>query len=190
MTRWFLEETDADVLLTMEIDHLYPRNLIERIQNYDMEQFPIIGALYYTRYAPHQTVPAVPYPEDWNKPEVWDGDWTDICATPLWPSLEKQWRDEGKLNRVLFVGLGCTAISRRVLEDWPKNEPYFMDDYWEPMMSHRSCDVRFCHKALKLGYPTYLDCGLVLPHIGIQEVTDTTHRDHLKKKAAELGLVA
>src|SRR6266480_7460708 len=57
MARWFLEETDADVLLTLEIDHLYPRNLLERVANYDMENFPIIGSLYYTRYEPYQPVP-------------------------------------------------------------------------------------------------------------------------------------
>ena len=76
MSRWFLEETKADVLLTMEIDHLYPENFIKRVQNYDMEKFPIVGALYYTRYAPYAPVPGVPYPEDWDKEEVWNGNWS------------------------------------------------------------------------------------------------------------------
>ena len=190
MARWFVEETDADVLVTMELDHLYPRNVLERIQGYDMNKFPIVGAMYYTRYEPYPPVPGVPYPEDWNKPGVWEGDWDAIKATPIWPSLEKQWIAQGKLQRVLFTGLGCTAISRKVFEDWDKSKPYFADDWWGPLATHRSCDVYFMHNALKLGYPTFLDCGLTLPHIGIQEVTDKTHWEHLEKRARELGLTA
>ena len=77
-----------------------------------------------------------------------------------------------------------------MLEDWDKSKPYFMDDYWEPLQVHRSCDVRFCHEAAKLGHYTYLDCAMVLPHVGIQEVTDTTYWEALEKKAKELGIAA
>ena len=185
---WFLEETDADVLLTVEQDHLFPPNLLERVRNYDMKEFPIIGAHYRARAEPHQVVAGVPYPEDWNREEVWEGHWDDIRATPPWPSLERAWREEGKLQRVLFVGLGCTAISRRVLEDFPKDRPYFADDWWEPLAAHRSCDVRFCHEAMKIGYPTFLDCGLRIPHLTVRPITDEDGDAHLARKAAELGI--
>jgi hypothetical protein len=188
IARWFLEETDRDVLLTMEQDHLYPPNLFERVANYDLEQFPIVGAHYNTRAEPFQPVAGVPYPEHWNDADVWEGNWDPIRATPPWPSLDKAWRKEGKLQRVLFVGLGCTAISRRVLEDWPKDRPYFMDDYWGPLQVHRSCDVRFCHEAAKIGYPTFLDCGLRLPHMTVRPITDENHDAELRQQATRLGL--
>jgi hypothetical protein len=185
IARWFVEETTCDYLLTLEQDHRFPRNLLARVANYED---PIVGALYYTRHEPHQPVPGVPYPEDWNRPEVWAGDWSGIRATPLWPSLERDWRQEGGLNRVLFTGLGCTAIRRDVLEDWPKDRPYFADDWWPELGVHRSCDVRFCHEAAKLGHFTYLDCGLVLPHMTVREVTAETYWTGLRKRARELGL--
>lgn len=190
IARWFLEETDADVLLTMEQDHLYPPNLLERVANYDMGQFPIVGAHYCMRAEPHQVVAGVPYPDDWERREVWEGDWSGIRATPPWPTLERRWKEEAKLQRVLFVGLGCTAISRAVLEDWPKDRPYFLDDWWDELAAHRSCDVRFCHEAMQLGYPTFLDCGLRLPHLTVRPITDAEFWATLERKARELGISA
>jgi len=190
IARWFLEDTDADVLLTLEQDHLFPPNLLERVQNYDMGEFPIVGAHYHQRAEPYTVVAGVPYPEDWAREEVWDGDWTGIRATPPWPSLEHAWRTEGKLQRVLFVGLGCTAISRAVLEDWPKDEPYFLDDWWDGLAKHRSCDVRFCHRAAQLGYPTFLDCGLRLPHMTVRPITEGDSDALLERRARELGITA
>lgn len=189
IARWFLEERSEDILLTLEQDHRYPPNLLERIANYSPEH-PIVGALYYTRAEPFQPVPGVPMPDDWNKPGVWEGDWSDIRATPLWPSLERDWRQRGELQRVLFTGLGCTAIRREVLEAWDKSIPYFADDWWPPLQVHRSCDVRFMHEALKLGFPTYLDCGLVLPHMTVREVTSETYWQRLEARARELGISA
>lgn len=187
IARWFLEETDCDVLLTMEQDHRFPANVLERVANYEE---PIIGAHYYTRYPPFRSVASVPHPEDWNTPGVWAGNWSNIRPTPIWPSLDRQWRREGTLNRVLWVGLGCTAIRRDVFEDWPKNEPYFMDD-WDPDQArHRSCDVRFCNIAAKLGFPTHLDAGMVLPHMTVQEITAETYESDLRQKATKLGISA
>lgn len=188
IARWFVEETDADVLLTMEQDHLYPPNLLERIGNYDMRQFPIIGAHYVTRAEPHHVVVGVPYPEAWNREEVWEGDWTGIRATPPWPSLERTWQEAARLQRVLFVGLGCTAISRAVLEDWPKDEPYFLDDWWPELAAHRSCDVRFCHRAMQLGYPTFMDYGLRIPHMTVRPITEADFWSTMEKRAQELGI--
>lgn len=187
IARWFLEETDADILLTLEQDHLFPANLLERVANYGPDA-PVVGAYYNTRHEPHQPVAGVPMPEDWNRPELWEGEWGEHRATPPWPSLWKEWKRLGQLQRVLFVGLGCTAIRREVLELWPKDRPFFMDDYWEPLATHRSCDVYFCWQAARLGFPILLDCGLRLPHLTVRPITDDDYWRQLEKRARQLGI--
>ena len=180
IARWFVEETSADYLLLLEQDHRFPRNLLERVANYTE---PVVGALYYTRHEPHWPVALVPKPEWFALERAWQGDWQDVELTPLWPSLEEEYR-RGGLNRVCAIGMGCIAIRRDVLEDWPKDRPYFCN--WYQFGRHWTDDVAFCAQALQLGYGVFVDCDLELPHLGLREVTHATHRAYLERRAAEL----
>jgi hypothetical protein len=184
IARWFVEETRADVLLLLEQDHRFPRNLLERVANYTE---PVVGALYYARHEPYFPVALVPKPDDWNKPGVWEGEWEDVELTPLWPSLEEEYR-KGGLNSVCAIGMGCIAIRRDVLEEWPKGAPYFANHYG--FGKYWTDDVWFCCRALQRGYRIYVDCDLQIPHIAEREVNHGVHMAYLERRAMELGLPA
>jgi hypothetical protein len=189
IARWFVEETTAAVLLVLEQDHRFPRNLLARVEQYED---PVVGALYYTRQEPYWPVALVPRPDltargdvapDWDR--VWAGDWHDIDLTPLWPSLEDEWRATPGLHSVCAVGMGCMAIQRHVLEDWPKSEPYFQNHY--EFGRYWTDDVWFCCRALQFGHGVFVDTGLELPHMGLRDVDHRTHRLHLERRAMELS---
>lgn len=184
IARWFVEETQADYLLLLEQDHRFPRNLLARVANY---QEPIIGAMYYTRMEPHYPVALVPRPEHWERPGVWEGQWEDVELTPLWPSLEDCYR-QGGINRVCAVGMGCIAIRRDVLEEWPKDRPYFANHY--EFEKYWTDDVWFCCQAAQLGWATFVDNDLEIPHMGLRDVDYRVHRAHLERRAMELGVSA
>ena len=188
IARWFVEETSAEVLVLLEQDHRFPANLLGRVAEYED---PVVGALYYSRrepYFPVALVPRPPLPEHVDSETVWRGDWSEIELTPLWPSLEDQLRGEPGLHPVCAVGMGCIAIQRQVLEDWPKSEPYFADHY--EFDRYWTDDVWFCCRALQLGHGVYLDTGVELPHMGLRDVDHRTHRTHLELRAMELGVRA
>jgi hypothetical protein len=188
IARWFVEETAADYLLLLEQDHRFPPNLLERAANYTD---PVVGALYYTRMEPYWPVALVPRPPYWERPEVWRGDWHDVELTPLWPSLEDSWTGRAPggsrgLYAVCAIGFGCVAIRRDVLEDAPKDEPYFQNHY--EFGKWWTDDVWFCCRALQRGYGVFVDTEVEIPHMGLRDVDHRTHRTHLERRAAELRL--
>jgi cellulose synthase/poly-beta-1,6-N-acetylglucosamine synthase-like glycosyltransferase len=201
IVRWFLEETRADYLILVDQDHRLPSNLLERVANYEE---PVVGALYYARTEPHSPIALVPNPRRqrpdgepvnlWNDPAVWGGNWEVDSLVPLWPSLEKDWRAEGKINRVLVVGGGCLAIRRDVLEAWPRELPWFNFSYVAGAGAHRAAtvgeDVWFCRECARQGHGVYLDAGVKIPHMAVREVDDTTYWARLQRMALELGLPA
>lgn len=182
IARWFVEETTADGLLLLEQDHRFPPNLLERVANY---QDPIVGALYYTRKEPYFPTALVPKPQFWEKPGVWEGQWEGVELTPLWPSLEDKYRSEGGINRVCAIGMGCIWIRRDVLEDWPKDRPYFANHY--EFGRYWTDDVWFCCQAAQLGYHSFVDNELEIPHMALREVDAAVHRAFLERRAMELG---
>ena len=194
LVKWFLEETHARRLLLLETDHQFPPNLLERVRNYTE---PVTGALYYGRGDPHMPLAFVPNPHQkqpdgeyvsWiNDDGVWAGDWKGGKLTPIWPSLEEEWRRLGQLQRVCVVPMGCTAIRRDVLEDWPAGVPYFLQDYYDG--SIRTDDVYFCHQVVQQGHHVYLDCGVELSHMALTLITHETYRERLRRRAEELELV-
>lgn len=183
VARWFVEETTADYLLVLEQDHRYPPNLLARVAEYEA---PVVGALYYTRREPYWPVALVPRPEHLGREGIWEGRWDDVELTPLWPSLEDQYRRERGLCRVSAVGMGCMAIRRDVLEDAPKNAPYFSNHF--EFGKHWTDDVWFCCEAQQRGYEVFVDTAVELPHMGLRDVDYRTHRTHLERRAMELGV--
>jgi hypothetical protein len=185
IARWFVEETTADYLLLLEQDHRFPRNLLERVTQYED---PVVGALYYTRMEPYWPVALVPKPEYLDRPGVWEGQWDGVELTPAWPSLEDEWRANRGLHEVCAVGFGCVAIRRDVLEEWPKDEPYFANHY--EFGQHWTDDVWFCCRCRQVDHKVFVDSGVEIPHMGLRDVDYRTHRMHLERRAMELGAVA
>ena len=197
IVRWYLKETTADYLVMVDQDHRLPTNLLERIGNYED---PVVGALYYGRHEPHSPIAYVPNPrwQDpegdgspvnlWNDERVWAGDWKVGTLTPLWPSLVEDWRREGKINRVLVVGGGCLAIRRDVLMDWPDGLPWFDFGHLPETGDTIGEDVWFCRQVARHGYGVYVDAGIEIPHMTVQEVDHGTHRARLQRRAMELGV--
>lgn len=182
IARWFVEETTADYLLLLEQDHRFPRNLLARVAQYEDA---VVGALYHTRNEPYWPVALVPKPEYLDRAGVWEGQWDDVELTPLWPSLEDEFRGAPGLHPVCAVGFGCIAIRRDVLEDAPKDEPYFANHY--AFSKHWTDDVWFCCRALQRGHGVYVDTGLEIPHMGLRDVDYRVHRAYLERRAMELG---
>lgn len=191
IVEWFLEETDKARLLLLEHDHRFPRNLLDRVDNYTD---PVVGSMYYLRYEPFRPCCFVPNPywgEDkqnlFNDPEIWKGEgWEGNRITTIWPSLEEQFHKDGGLQRVSVVGMGCTSIRRDVLERWPAGKPYFLERHDDG--SPTTDDVYFCRNAQRHGYGVYLDSGVEVPHMALTEVTRETYRANLRRMAARQGL--
>lgn len=185
IARWFVEETEADYLLMLEQDHRFPRNLLERVAEYEE---PIVGALYYTRTEPFWPVALVPRPEYLDRPEVWEGRWEGIDLTPMWPSLEDAWRRDRGLHPVCAIGFGCVAIRRDVLEDAPKDEPYFANHF--EFGKHWTDDVWFCCRARQRGLGVFVDTEVEIPHMGLRDVDYRTHRAHLERRAMQVRMAS
>ncbi|OLE23426.1 MAG: hypothetical protein AUG49_15945 [Catenulispora sp. 13_1_20CM_3_70_7] len=183
IARWFVEETRSDYLVILEQDHRFPRNLLARVAMYDEA---VIGALYWTRMAPYFPTALLPHPDHQDHPGVWEGQWEGIELTPAWPSVEDQWRADRGLHEVCAIGFGCVAIRRDVLEDAPKDAPYFQNHH--EFGKHWTDDVWFCCQARQRGYGVWVDSELELPHLGLREVDYRTHRSHLERRAMELGV--
>jgi hypothetical protein len=179
-----LKRPHWEYLLFLEQDHLYPPNLVERVSNYSE---PIIGAPYFLRHPPHPCCVLVPKDEIAEDPRAWVGDWRYGDARFLKPSEAVDLIRQGKLQRVLGVGMGCTAIRRDVLEGWPKDEPIFQ----APIEGGHifTDDVWFCRRASQLGYAIFADGGLAIPHIGPQLVGLETHLEAIERIAREQGMM-
>jgi hypothetical protein len=82
----------------------------------------------------------------------------------------ESWRgifDQGPaLVKCDVVGLGCTSIARRVIDEWPEDTLMFWNDYsrddkGDPTtLGEVSHDVWFCTHARDLGYNVYLDTSI------------------------------
>lgn len=179
-----LKRQGWDYLVFLETDHIMPPNFLERISYYDA---PVVGATYFLRDAPHSPCVHVPIEEFVNSDRVWSGHWKAGESTVPSPSHIHGWLQRNQLFRVLAVGMGCTAIRRDVLEEWPKDEPWFAMplEGGSPMTD----DIYFCRRASQLGHEIYLDAGMPIGHIGKRLVSIETHFEHYEREARIAGLL-
>ena len=97
--------------------------------------------------------------------------------------------DTPALYKCAVVGLGCTSIARRVIEEWPADLAMFRtgyvheeadDGYAHGEISH---DVWFCDHADQLGFGVYLDSSIRCDHLTEGWVNDghflATHAQEL-----------
>lgn len=148
-----LKRDDWNYLLFLEHDHEFPNDLLERVGHYTD---PIVGGLYFNR------VPDDPQPVAYN----WNSNRTAIKR--LQPYEMYHILDKPGLYDVDVVPMGCTAIRRDVLENWPEEVPWFHAPGSDRRDTDQmSDDVWFCRKAQEQGWSIKLDSRVTPTHFGI-----------------------
>lgn len=147
-----LDRDDWDYLVWLEHDHEFPPNMLEIMSEYTD---PIVSGLYFNR--------------DINDPQPvaykWNSDRTAIRR--LLPFEMGEILEEGKrgLYDCDVVPMGCIAIRRDVLEQWPEELPI----WHAPSSAHKfsssmSDDVWFCRQAQDQGWPIKIDSRIIAKH--------------------------
>lgn len=139
-------DAEWEWLVIMEHDMIVPPDALKRISTYGPDK-DIVGGLYFQHVPPY--LPCAFGPKA-NNPE-------EFC--PLGTDIVKQIVDTPALYEVSAVGMGFTAINRRVFEGWDRDVPMWVK---EAEMSH---DVWFCHQAVKQGFRVFVDTTLNCLHI-------------------------
>lgn len=157
-----LESKVWDYLLVVESDNFMPEGLMERIQEYDPEQHPIVGGLYFGRVQDDQR----PVAGSYNRRR---GEFNRIPPA----ELDDMIREPG-LYPVDWVGMGCTAIHRSVFERWDARKmPWFRTpETPKGAMGH---DVYFCTEAARQGFPVHVDTKVIAAHMGTWKSTLETY---------------
>ena len=137
-----------DAMLCIESDMIPPADALQRLAAIDAD---IACGLYVHR---HYTTEAHPF---WN-PQVWDENTTEPGPWLNWfPELRQAaW---GNVVRVSAGGMGCVLIHRRVLDAFDFRLVFFPN---RQLIS--DCDTWFYHDAIKAGFVTKCDLGLICGH--------------------------
>lgn len=146
-----------DYFLSIEHDMVMPADLMERLQDYNPKEHPIVGILYFGRVQEDQR-PVAGYLNEFRRLNAQE--------------LDSMLREPG-LYPVDWVPMGCTAIHRSVFENWEKRTPWFRQhETPKGVMGH---DVDFCTRAKKQGFPIHLDTKISAGHLGTWKSTLVTH---------------
>ncbi len=168
--RW-LEQTSASHLLMVDTDMQVPENVIDRLLQHDKD---IVGGLAFTGTGQgSDIVPAVRVIEE-------------IEGTP---SIQPLWDyPTNSLVQVAGIGTACMLIKREVAEAiWEargKDHPMPWFAYGVHNGVEIGEDIAFCLTAGKIGFETWVDTGLVIPHDKHRFITDSeyvlslTREDH------------
>lgn len=149
-----------DRLLILEQDHRYPKDLLMQVSSL---QQPIVGAPYWKRTEGDLGV-MVP------------GWWRDGKLVPLSKRDYEVMKANGGTSFLEFlhpidvVGTCLLSIDRRVLADWPRDEPWFRPQYEGRKLI--GYETWFCLKAKELGYQVWLDTRLEIDHYARLPVRD------------------
>jgi len=134
---------DADYLLTIDDDHVFAHDALERLIAHDLD---VVGALAFLR--------------------------NEDNSSGLTPSMYKRGRDHppgytrhddwklGELVEVDAMGMAFVLIKRRVLEAF-KHPWWWLGSLEEPLGE----DIYFCRKAQEAGFKLYVDTSLEVPHL-------------------------
>lgn len=146
-----------DFLVTCDIDHNNPRDLIERLVFNDK---PVVAALAV------RSNPA--------RPEYcfWIRDENGILKTPR--TFKKE------LIRATIVGTGAIAIKRGVfaaLDEAGYDKGYFKYQY-HPDGSSSSEEILFSQMLEEIGIPCFVDTRIIIPHWADAELDDTSAEEY------------
>lgn len=135
IVEWMFEE-DADWVLMIDDDHVFPPDALERLLAHDKD---IVAALCLRRSEPYG-----PFC------------FTEETSEGIYRALDLR-ASEPVLTPVVAVGTGMMLIRRRVFETLPR--PWFT-------ISHDSGeDMLFCKAARAAGIELYCDLGLQIGHL-------------------------
>lgn len=151
-------ENDADAILWLDADMLYPHNIVEK---YTKHEFDVIGCLYFKRTKPFSPVAYIKNPND-----------TDRSLPVM--SLDPRKLPEDTVIDIDGLGWGGMMVKRHVYESmgddmWSYYDKNFhIPDAKTHNMTH---DVIFCENAQKHGNTIKLHTGVHPAHITQYPVT-------------------
>lgn len=153
----WLDETNADYLLMVDDDMVLPPNVIQRLMSHRKD---IVGALCFSEGIGGKVRPVIHVIEE-------EDDKPTINVLYNYPT--------NSLLRVAGTGGACLLVTRRAAKSIREQ----MGDHVMPFFAfgmHHNVkigeDIAFCLRASKAGFDTWVDTGIVIPHIKKHTVTE------------------
>lgn len=154
-----LLKTDFTHLLMLDIDHIHPTNIVQRLARWvekNPKEFQVVGGLNFRRSEPHDPCA---YRYDEKHKSMW--------------AIE--WDKDSQLIEVDRLGTGSILIAREVFETI--EPPWFYNDYtqaWRDAWPGE--DIGFSHKCKEAGIKMWVDCTTTSPHITNAVVDEASWR--------------
>jgi len=139
-----------DYLFFVDDDMICPIDLFEKLYKHQKD---IVGALAFTRFAPHK-------PVIYNLTEGTD----EITKQPYYISQAVLNYPKDSLVECDAVGFGAVLIDCKVFRELPKP--------WFAAATGAGEDIQFCFDARKAGFKVYMDTATKLGHLGPPKVID------------------
>ena len=142
-----LLKTDFTHLLMLDIDHVHPTDIIQRLARWvlkDPKKYQVVGGLNFRRSEPY-----------------------DPCAYKVGPDNSMYtitWEKDDEIMEVDRLGTGSILIAREVFETIPP--PWFVNDYsqaWRDAWPGE--DIGFNKKCVEHGIKMWVDLTVTSPHI-------------------------
>jgi len=142
-----LLKTDFTHLLMLDIDHVHPHDIIQRLARWvlkDPKKYQVVGGLNFRRSEPY-----------------------DPCAYKIGDDGSMYtiaWEKDDEILEVDRLGTGSILIAREVLETIPP--PWFVNDYsqaWRDAWPGE--DIGFNKKCVENGIKMWVDLTVTSPHI-------------------------
>lgn len=162
-----LDQGDIDVILWLDVDMLYPHDILEKILSSKVAQKKdkwIIGSIYFKRGKPYEPILYVKS----DKKGVFN-------------SVDPRTLKENSLVKVDALGYGGMCVSMKAFEamgedKWTK----YGKDFHLPFKgeNRETHDLNFCTNAGKYKIPIYVQSDLKCGHIGDQVITMDTWINH------------
>jgi len=150
---------DYTHLINLDIDHVHPVDVVERLCA-AVEEHPeikIIGGLNFQRQDPHTPCAWKEHYGKWLLPSNWDGSIIEVDR----------------------IGFGCTMVNCEVFSEI--DTPWFMYDYTNMQIGAKNKypgpDIYFTQKARDAGYTIYCHTGITSPHIAYKLVGEKEYRN-------------
>lgn len=159
-----LLESDYTHLLMLDVDHVHPRDIVQRLARWPMmnPEIQVVGGLNFRRSEPYEPCCFLKDPETGG-----------VNAPADWP--------EG-LMKMDYIGTGSILIAREVFEKIPP--PWFQivygieanwDDEWPGE------DIGFSEKCSAAGINLYVDTTTTSPHVSDRLIGEPTFRAYLEQ---------
>lgn len=161
-----LLKTDFTHLLMLDIDHVHPTDIIQRLAKWvvaDPKKYQIVGGLNFRRSEPYD--PCAYHMES-------DGSMTTIA-----------WDEKDTILEVDRLGTGSIMIAREVFETIPP--PWFTNDYsqvWRDAWPGE--DIGFSRLCVKHNIKQWVDVTVTSPHI-TPAIIDGASWEHWKERHPE-----